>query len=737
MYCPSLGSLLWPIAYCACSVIGSGELAAQEPTRHAASEARKVARVGRVAADQAPRIDGVLDEACWKDAPSLGELTMVEPWEGRTPPVRTDVRLLHDANNLYIGLWCFEPEFPVAARMRARDAWLDPDDRVEIMFDPMESRQIAYFFQVGAAGSLGDGLFGGNGSSFDKPWDAVWSAESRVTDEGWFAELAIPFRSLPYREGSDSWGFNIQRLSRARNETYRWANCTQRSLFFRPSEFGTLRGFGAVDAGRGMEVVPYLSLGASKSNGAAWDADVEGGGEFYWNLTPALKLALTAYTDFAETEVDDRQINLTRYPLYFREKRDFFLDGSAYFEFGSGSRWGEVSYKPFFSRRIGLSPTGEPLQILGGAKLTGRIGALDLGLLDVEVDGAGATNRENLGVIRGRYSLAEQTAVGLIATHGDPSSLGSNALMGVDFYHRWSEWLLGQDLILQADSATTTGDAENDDGTNAGLSLSSRGSELFASLSSRWVDEGFHPALGFVSRRGTQSTAASVMYEPRFAEGGALRNGAILVSADRHETMSGELIESNLAIDQLGFKWHTEDGLYLQASEKTERLAEDFHFFRDTVVVPAGDYRWHRGGVSCLTSEGRAWVLAASANWGGFYDGTSQDLEFDFQWRPSALLHLGAEYQGAHVDLGAGQQFTVENLAGRVALHFSPRLSLYNLLQYDNESRLLGWQSRLRWSYQPGCEFYAVLGTTWLHEQGAMTTEEQSLALKIQYSMRF
>ena len=230
---------------------------------------RKTCRVGQVAAAAAPRVDGRLDDACWEGAPAMGDLVMVEPWEGRAPRERTVVKILHDRTNLYFGIWCEQDPATIRDSQRVRDARLDPDDRVEIMLDPFENRRTAYFFQIGAGGSLGDAIVSANGTRFNKPWDALWRAQTRRTDDGWVAELAIPFRSIPRKKGATSWGFNRKRYLRDRNEELQWANPTQSVPFFRVSEFGTLAGFGEVDAGLGLELVPYVAAGITRDRTVA------------------------------------------------------------------------------------------------------------------------------------------------------------------------------------------------------------------------------------------------------------------------------------------------------------------------------------------------------------------------------------------------------------------------------------------------------------------------------------
>jgi len=638
--------------------------------------ARRAARVGRIEPDAAPRIDGRMDDACWADAPQIGELTMVEPWLGRTPSQRTVVKLLHDRNALYIGLWCYDADpARIRASQRARDARLDPDDRVEILLDPFENRRTAYFFQIGAGGSIGDILISQNGQRFDKPWDAIWDGASEVTGEGWFAEIAIPFRSIPRREGAGSWGFNLARRVRAANEEYRWANPSQSVSFFRVSECGTMEGIGDIDAGVGLELVPYVAARAERDRAAAdpdASSDLDAGGEVNYRLTPSVTLSTTLFTDFAETEDDGRQINLNRFPLFFPEKRDFFLEGSSYFTFGANEA-GNSRFLPYFSRRIGLSD-GQPVPLLFGAKMTGEAGPFEFGVLDVETEAT--------------------------------------------------------------DALASTGSLEEDDGESYGVDLRAR--EWQIELGSRWVAADFRPALGFVRRRDTRQSASEIGWRPRVAEGGAIRRWIVEVDVEHAEAWDGEPQDASFGFDQLGFELHTGDQVGVFLDRRFERVQDDFDLFRDTTTVFAGDYWTTREGLFVEASEARAVSGFASASTGGFFDGTSHQLRLDVDWRTSPLLHLGGGYDTAIVDLGPGRDFTTQIGSTRVDLFFSPRLSLRNLVQYDNESEALGWQSRLRWIYAPGRDFFAVLGTAWEREtDGSLAPTEQSLELKVVHAVRF
>lgn len=721
------------------AALAAAPAAAQGPA--SSPRSRPTAQVGRIEPADAPRVDGRMHDACWQGAPAIGELTMVEPWDGRTPTQRTVVKLLHDRSNLYIGLWCYDTNAgDIRATQRARDARLDPDDRVEILLDPFENRRTAYFFQIGAGGSIGDILISQNGGKFDKPWDAIWDGASSVDDSGWFAEIAIPFRSIPRRDGASTWGFNLRRYVRTANEEYQWANPTQAVAFYRVSECGTIAGLGEVDTGIGLEVVPYVSGGLARDRSQTdddWRFDPDTGGELYYRLLPSMTLATTVLTDFGQTENDDRQINLDRFPLFFPEKRDFFLDGIGYFTFGA-SEAGGARFLPFFTRRIGLAGNGAPIPVQWGAKLTGEAGPLEIGVLDVETDRSDATDAENLAVARVRYALGEQTTVGAIGTLGDPTSGGENGVLGFDFYHREPRFVGDLDLRVLADVVGSTGNVGADDGHSSGLLVSAVGTEWSIEAGSRWVEDSFRPALGFVRRRDTRQSLGEIGYRPRVGEGSAIRRFLCEVDLEHADAFDGEPQKYGFVLDQLGVELQNDDEFGFTASRRFERIDAPFSLFRGTTPVAVGDYWTSRAGLFVLSSEARPWNVVGQASTGDFFDGRSDEVSLDANWRTSALLHLGLGYDSAHVDLGPGCRFTTQIGSARVDLHLTPRLSVYNFVQFDNESQQLGWQSRLRWIYQPGCDLFVVGGVGWLREEDeSLVPTRQSLQVKLVHTLRF
>jgi len=708
------------------------------------NRARRTCQIGRVEVENAPRIDGLLDDACWKGAPAIGELVMVEPWVGRKPKEQTIIKLLHDRNNLYMSIWCEQDPSTVRDSQRVRDARLDPDDRIEILIDPFENRRTAYFFQIGAGGSLGDAIVSANGTRFNKPWDALWRAQARRTDDGWVAEVAIPFRSIPRKRGARSWGFNLKRYMRDRNEEYQWANPSQSVPFFRVSEFGTIDGFEDVDGGIGLEVVPYLAAGITRDRTAAdpdWDFDPDMGGEIYYRVSPSMTLATTILTDFAQTENDGRQINLNRFPLFFPEKRDFFLDGESYYTFGSQFAGG-TRFLPYFTRRIGLID-GAPVPILWGMKLQGEAGPFEVGLLDVQVDSTETTDTENLAVARVKYALGEQTTVGLLGTNGNPQSTGANTVFGVDFYHRIPEFIGDMDLQVTIDAVGSTGEALDDDGESFGIDLEARGQEWTAQAGTRWVSDDFNPALGFVSRRGIRQSEFELGYRPRVSPGSAVRRYLFGASVRRAERWEGEPQQVRFRLDELGVQFQNDDRITFSIDRRFERVFDDFTLFQregqqPRAIVREGDYWNTRSTLRFSGSEGRPVSGEARISHGDFFGGTSTTGVIEVDWRTSPLLQMGMEYRTTEVDLKEDGSFTTHIASGTLDFYFSPELSVRNLLQYDNESNAIGWQSRLRWIYEPGREFFFVVGSTWQRtEDESIIPTEQAINLKIAHTLRF
>ncbi|MEO6709844.1 MAG: DUF5916 domain-containing protein, partial [Planctomycetota bacterium] len=553
------------------------------PWLQTGADTRPSAVVARTAI--APRIDGVLEPEVWGSATSIGPLTQVEPHTGAEPSERTDVRILYDSEQIYLGIRCFdrEPE-KIVATQASRDAELDPDDRIELVIDTFLDRRSAFYFQMSPAGSKGDALISGDGSDYNKPWDGIWQGVTAIDAQGWVAEIAIPFKTLSFAAGSSTWGFNINRAIKRRNEVDRWASPTLDAQVFQISRAGDLTGLHGMKQGIGLDVVPFGVATWSKDR-VADDEDLigHGGADIFYKLTSNLTASLTLNTDFAETEVDERKVNLTRFSLFFPEKRDFFLENAGIFRFADlGSE-----LIPFFSRRIGLSPTGDEVPILAGTKLTGRQDDWNIGVLDVQTDDQQGTDGENLFVARVSKNVGEQWAVGGIVTRGDPQTDRENLLYGFDANWRTNDGFSGKRTTaslwyLDTDTQGSTGDS-----AAVGASLNYPNDLWRWRVGAKQIDDNFHPALGFVPRTGVRIYDAQLSLNPRIS--GEVRQLSFAIANQLFTDLDDEVQTNAFTATLIGVEFDSGDELALDLDLTREVLDQPFAI-TPSVSVPAGTY---------------------------------------------------------------------------------------------------------------------------------------------------
>jgi hypothetical protein len=316
---PACVALVLAAAQCA------GEPAnARQPDRPAGSSPVATAR----RTTETIHIDGRLDESDWQRVEPIGPLHQREPVENSEPSEQTIVRVLYDDRALYIGVVCRDASArEIVSTQLTRDADLDVDDRITIVLDPFFDHRNGFFFQVNPAGARSDGQVSNNSETLSRDWDGIWSAAARMSDEGWVAEIEIPFKTLRFKPGQSTWGLNVERQIKRRQETDRWAAPRQNVWIGNLAKAGRLEGLDGLRQGLGLDVRPYVSGGAENGDG-----DFTGGVDLFKNITPNMNAAVTVNTDFAETEADIRQVNLTRFPLFFPEKRTFFLEGAGVFD---------------------------------------------------------------------------------------------------------------------------------------------------------------------------------------------------------------------------------------------------------------------------------------------------------------------------------------------------------------------------------------------------------------------
>lgn len=682
--------------------------------------------------DEVITIDGVLNEPAWQHAQVGDTFRQREPDEGAPPSQRTEVRVLYSRSRLYVGVICFDsdPGAMVASRFD-RDADLEADDRVTLLFDTFHDRRNAFIFQVNPVGARFDQIITDEGQDQNRDWNGIWYAHTRMTEQGWSVEFAIPFQTLHFAAGQTTWGFNIQRVIKRRTEEAVWAGYRQNLDFFRVSEAGHLKGLEGADQGAGLDVVPFLSTAAKRKA-----ATFKPGLDVFYNLTPSLTLSLTANTDFGETEVDDAQVNLTRFPLFFPEKRQFFLEDAGNFAVNDLTPTsGPLVLIPFFSRRIGIADDGKPVDLMGGAKLSGRVGPYRLGLLNVQTQERGKIPDENLSVVRVKRDLFAKSSIGFIATRRDPVRGAATGLAGSDFRYSTSALWGNKNLAFSGFFLKSfLPKARKDLAWGSQLNLPNDTWTVFGTY--REVQKDFDATLGFVPRKGIRRFGWFLEAAPRPHRWGTRQiacafDGNYFVNPD-----TSLLLTRNV---NFPCEWRLDSGdlLTVRTQETFERLTRDFAVSRGVTILP-GAYVFRRQRVQLRTADKRPVAVRLAYEWGDFYGGKRDDWSARLDLRPDPHFFLSTEYQQNDVRLPEGH-FVVRLLRLRLSLALNPDLSWFNFVQYDTVSEILILNSRLRWILEPGNDLFLVYNHGWRGSDTARALRPilREGRIKVQYTYRF
>lgn len=687
------------------------------------------------------RVDGRLDDVAWRSAANLGPLTQREPVEGALPSENTVVLVTVDADHLYVGVRCDdrEPSRIVKTQM-GRDADLQNDDNIEIVLDTFLDHRNGYYFQVNALGARADGLISNN-SDPRKEWDGIWDARAVVTDTGWSVEIAVPFKTLNFDPHRSSWGFNIQRTIRRKQETIRWRAARQNMRLAQLSEAGEIGGLANLRQGRGLDLRPYaLGRVGRDVSGAPARGDLAVGLDVTQNVTPNLTGTITVNTDFAETEVDARQINLTRFSLFFPEKRAFFLQNADIFQTtGLGQRADQTrgtDLIPFHSRRIGLTSDREPVPILAGAKLAGRVGRWTVGVLDIETDRFRTLGRRNFFVGRAARQLGRQSLVGALVTAGDPEAPGTRPLAGVDGRYARSDLFGDKNLVVEGALFRTFLPAGVDPGSRwaAAWRVDYPNDPLGINVSYKEIGEQFSPGLAFVPRRGIRKANYNIDYFQRPRKWGIRHQHWELLTETIHDP-DWRLLNWRIFTAPLNLR--TESGEHIEWNWIPQYEFLDVPFrIRPGVVVPAGGYTMNRYRAEFNSATRRAWIVDLSVQYGDFYDGSRVETSAAVRYRPSVHLAFRLSVNRNDVDLPHGT-FRTAIWQAQVDLGVSPDLNLSNTLQYDTDSHLAGLNTRLRWTIDPGNDLFIVLNVGVRRELDRWEAAYDRVTVKLQYTWRW
>jgi hypothetical protein len=702
-------------------------------------------------------IDGVLNEPIWSTAPKIGDLVQRQPEPGAPPTERTDVTLLYDEDNLYIGIFAHdsEPGRVIGTQMQ-RDAALNSDDRVEILLDTFRDQRSAFYFATNPAGALVDGLAFANGQ-LNTEWDAIWNVRTTQTATGWVAEFAIPFKSLSFPSGQSVWGFNVARNIYRKLEDVRWTGARLETQFLQVSEAGQITNLVGLTQGIGLDLRPFLAGRWLHLGGAAGDDfSRKPGLDVFYNLTPSLKLTATFNTDFGETEVDARQINLSRFSLLFPEKRAFFLEGAGVFSFAStgpeapgGIPGAGADVFPFFSRQVGLL-AGQEVPIDAGMKLTGTVGRTDVGVLDVRAGDLRSDNRpivdgKNFLIGRVKRNLFQQSYVGAIFTDGHPALGRSGQTYGADMRLATSRFLgRSRNFIVNAYGARSVNEGVSGNDWSYGASAHYPNDQFLAQVTFREIQENFQPALGFVQRDNVRLLRAAGSYNPRPRKLLNIQQLNHDVFFTQFTRLDNNQVES-WDVYVTWWDWHFKSGDNMHGmfdfNPTYERLFEAFEISPGVFLQP-GEYRFTRFRSNPISTATKR-RLSGSVNlgWGNFWSGKAEQVATSITYKMPPRLTMSLSTNQTLARLPEGH-FTARIATSNVSYAASPRLSFSNLVQFDNRSRNLGWQSRVRWTLRPGNDVFFAFNQGWIQEEAEnrnlrFRAQDSKLSGKFQYSHRF
>ena len=734
-------NILWLLAVApAVAVVSVGHAQAPEST------VEKEFRIVRT--DTPPVMDGRLDDAVWATAAIVDDFVVSQPNEGDEPTEYTQVYALYDSEALYVAAraWMNTPDIVTAQVLRQGES-IFADDDFAIILDPFNNQRSGYFFAINPNGVREDALYE-NTTSMEFNWDGIFYAATTQDEGGWTVEVELPFKTLSFDPDNDTWGINFLRRVQRLGETVMWV---ARNRSVNPSVTGAMVGVQDVNQGRGLDVVPSLSVSRAERHAMSFtETNFDPSIDVFYKVTPSLNASLTVNTDFSATEVDDRQVNLTRFNLFFPEKRDFFLRDTDIFQFGriAGNQFGEVGFtaasrasresgRPFFSRKIGLNAAGLPVDLNYGGKLSGRIGRWDVGALAIRQDEFAGIEATDIVVARAAANVLSESSVGFIATRGDPGSNLGNSVLGADF--RFLNTRLPGGRIARGDAWYLESKSENLDGDSAAFGL---GVQLpnptgwQGGFDLREIQEHYDPALGFVDRRGVRDFNAAVGYRHRPREG-FLRAIFAGVDAQQVDLPEGGQQSKIVKFRLFEGEGRRNDEFGVNYTSNSEVLYRPFEI-SPGVVIPTGLYEFGQYGFDVRTAGQRLVTVTGGIRTGEFFEGDIFNIRAQVSWNASRHFRASAGYDYNEIDLPQSE-FETRLVRLRMDLIFSSKWSWVNLVQYDNVSETVGLNSRIEWIPAPGREGYIVLN----HNARDPDRDDRfdpissDLAVKFSYTFRF
>ena len=708
----------------------------------AAVQRSKVYRATRVS-DQIV-IDGNVDELAWEQAEVGSDFYQTDPQNGVRATEATEFRIIYDEGQIYVSVTAHQRDPIIISELKREFAATD-GDLIVLFFDTFDDDRNGFGFATNPGSAMRDMQI--SGGSPNENWDGIYEVAAQVHDWGWTAEFAIPFKTLRFDDtkNAQTWGFNIQRIMRNRNEWVQWSPAPRPFRIFEASVAGTLQGIEGVRQGMNLKLKPFL-VGNMQRDGAPipGQKEFDGGLDLKFGVTSGLTLDLTVNTDFSQVEVDQQQVNLSRFGLFFPEKREFFLENLGVFDVcgnaggdggggggggrrrgGGGRCGGERDIVPFFSRRIGLSDEGQPLSMRGGARVTGKLAGFDVGLLGINVGGVDDAPADNWTVGRLRRDVLTNSQVGgFLFYRRSGAEADWNRTVGVDGNFNFFQRRLNlAGAVMQAETPATTGDnlATTIQATYRDRILTANGGFVL-------IDEDFQNDFGFTPRVGIRKYHGSAGFTPRFS--GIVLEVSPRVRIGHTHDSSNRLVTK---FDAVGNSVMFRDGanFVMFRNWMFERLDEPFQIQGQT--IPAGDYNFSDWNFRYSSSRARRVNASAGYRVGGYFDGDKKEISAGVGLNLSAAFQASAEWGRNIVDFADGG-FTTDLIGARAAVAFSPKMFIQAFVQYNTAAETVSTNVRYRFIHHPLSDFFVVYTEVRPTEGDAEKLRNVSLKLTHQLS---
>ena len=701
-------------------------------------------------------LDGRLDEPSWLNAPVAKGFVQNEPREGEPATFDTEVRLLYDDDALFIGVFAHDdrPSEIIVNELR-KDFNTSNADGFQIVFDTFHDQRNGYQFAINPAGAKWDAQTSNEGRESNSNWDGIWDVKARIAEDGWYAEIRIPFRTLKFKSVSpQTWGINFQRRLRRLNENSYWSPLQRIHGLSRVSMAGTLENLQGLRPGANLRVKPYGLVSTNRLADGDTDGDVDAGFDVKYGVTSGLTWDFTVNTDFSQVEADEQQINLTRFSLFFPEKRDFFLENSGVFQFGAGSERGggggggggrqnsSQDMILFFSRQIGLAESGDAIPILAGTRLTGRAGGFSIGALNIQqrrFEGVEGSSDDvpstNFTALRLRRDLFESSDIGLLLLNKDASGGHYNRVVGADANFRFYRDLTFSLALANTESPQTRVPGAGGEWYSKS-SFGYRNDFWELSGSYQTIGDRFQNEMGFVPRTGVNNGEFQIgtHIRPRWAE-------SWMRETYPHFRIENFSRQHGLGLESRYMDWHwpvtLQNSTFIEigVNPNVEVIREPFPInTRRNINVLPGRYEfnenfalWRTNGAAPLSFTGRYSI-------GRFYDGYRRGYEFGTTVRANAHFNVSGNVAFNDIELSQGA-YTTTLVTGRVNYFFNTKVFVNALLQYNTDARQWSSNVRLNIIHRPLSDLFLVYNER--HDTRSGAVLNRALIAKMTYLIAF